>query len=176
MRPGTLESLRGVQAAIADTILPELRDIYAQDVASMSQMLIESIASEWDSLAEDLQTDNARTCELLATAATLLQPFAGGNKTAAALVRQIEESSGGPGSPSLRISDLQAENDRLRGLLERLVVFLEDAEPDPRYEVLMGLRSAVYGHLRRVAAGGWSFWDMASFRERMAALKSDISR
>ena len=176
MRPGTLESLRGVQAAIADTIVPELRGIYTQDVASTSQMLIESIASEWDSLAEDLHTDNARMCELLAGALSQLQPFVRGNESVAALVRQIEESSGGPGSSSLRISDLQAENDRLRGLLEPLVVFLEDAEPDPRYEALMGLRSAVYGHLRRVAAGGWSFWDMASFRERVAALKSDISR
>jgi hypothetical protein len=139
-------------------------------------MLIESIASEWDSLAEDLHTDNARMGELLATAVTRLRSFARGNETGDALVRQIEESSGGPGSPSLRISDLQAENERLRGSLERLIVVLEDAEPDPRYEALMGLRLAVYGHLRRVAAGGWSFWDMASFRERMAALKSDISR
>ena len=176
MRPGTLESLRGVQAAIADTILPELQAVYAQDVASMSQMLIESIASEWDSLAEDLHADSLRMRELLAAAIDSLRPFAGGNETIASIVRQIEELSGSPGAPSLRISDLTAENDRLRGLLERLIVALEDLQLDPRYGALMGLRSAIYGHLRRVAAGGWSFWDMASFRERMAALKSDISR
>jgi hypothetical protein len=32
----------------------------------------------------------------------------------------------------------------------------------------MALRSDAYRHLREVAARGWSFWDVFSFRERMA--------
>ena len=175
MRPGCLESLRGVQAAIAEAILSEPASAYAQEMAGTLQMLIESIAAEWDGKAQELNEDNSRMSELLAGALPDLRPFAKGNESVSALVREIEESVTDSGVASLSIAVLTAENDRLRGQLERLTVTLEDAAPDPRYAPLMGLRTAVYGHLRRVAASGWSFWDVASFRERMAALKSDIS-
>ena len=39
-------------------------------------------------------------------------------------------------------------------------------------EALMSLRSDAYRHLREVAARGWSFWDVFSFRERMARLRA----
>jgi hypothetical protein len=135
-------------------------------------MLIESIASEWDGLVEELSDDNARMRDLLSGAVRELSAFAEGNETISRLVNTIDESAGSSGDSSLRVSALTAENERLRGKLERLIVSLEDAEPDPQYAALMSLRAAVYGHLRRVACGGWSFWDVASFREKMASLKS----
>jgi hypothetical protein len=38
-------------------------------------------------------------------------------------------------------------------------------------EALMAARSDAYRHLREVAARGWSFWDVFSFRERMARFR-----
>jgi hypothetical protein len=135
-------------------------------------MLIESIASEWDTLVEELTEDNRRMRELLAGARAELSPFIEGNESLAALVHSIEEPDGGQGVSPLRVSTLTAENEDLRGKLERLIVFLEDAEPDARLAALMALRAKVYRHLRWVATAGWSFWDAVSFRERMASLKS----
>jgi hypothetical protein len=173
MRPGSLESLRGLQTAIAEAVLPQLTTPFAQDTAGTLGMLIESLASEWDGLAEELHDDNLRMAGLLARAAPELRASAEGNESLRALVNFIEEPDS-HSSESRRISVLTAENDRLRGKLERLIVALEDVEPDPRYAPLMGLRGDVYRHLRRVAAGGWSFWDVASFRERMASLRAEM--
>jgi hypothetical protein len=174
MRPGSLESLRGIQAALAGSIIPELSSAYAQDTAGTLQMLIESLAAEWDGLVEELSEDNRLMRELLNEALSVLKPHSEGNETITRFVNKMEEPVGGSG-PSLRISVLNDENEALRGQLELLTVALEDVAPDPEYAALGDLRRAVYGHLRRVAASGWSFWDMASFRERMAALKSVIS-
>ena len=68
MRPGSLESLRGVQTALAESIVPQLASAYGQDIAGTLQMLLESLAAEWDSLVEDLSEDNRRMRELLAGA------------------------------------------------------------------------------------------------------------
>jgi hypothetical protein len=152
--------------------MPQLTTAYGQDTAGTLGMLLESLASEWDGLAEELSEDNARMRQLLNGALPALRSLAGGNETITALVNNIEEPEG-DSSASLRVSALTAENDRLRGKLERLIVTLEDVEPDPRYAPLMEQRSVAYRHLRRVATLGWSFWDVASFRERMASLKSD---
>jgi hypothetical protein len=172
MRPGSLESLRGLQMAIGESIMPQLTSAFGQDTATTLNMLVESLAAEWDGLAEELSEDNTRMRDLLTSAVSDLRQFADGNETITRLVNNIEEPDG-DSAASLKVSALSAENDRLRGKLEALIVALEDVEPDPEYASLKALRAAVYKHLRRGAGAGWSFWDVASFRERMATLKSE---
>jgi hypothetical protein len=172
MRPGSLDALRGIQTAIAEAIVPELQTVFAQDVAQVNNMLIESIAADWDSLVEDLQVDSSAVRALLEKAVSVLSPMVEGNELLSAHVTEIKGTLS-PGSNVLRISELTSENDTLRGALERTLVALEDIAAGPGDASAMALREAVYAHLRTVSAAGWSFWDVSSFRERMTALKSE---
>ncbi len=173
MKPGSLESLRGIQVAIAEAIIPELQAAYAQDVAQVGTMLIESLAAEQDSLAEDLKADSTAVRDLLRRSVSVLSPLSKGNEQLVTLVREVEGTVNLPGSSSLRISELTSENDALRAALEHTLVTLEDMTAGPEQPEALALREAIYSHLRIGAAAGWSFWDVASFRERMAALRSE---
>jgi hypothetical protein len=96
-----------------------------------------------------------------------------GNEPAGDLVSQIEEAIAAPSATSVRISELATESEKLRRVLEAVVVALEQIAAGPADAGAMALREAIYSHLRVEAGAGWSFWDVASFRERMAALKSE---
>ncbi len=144
----------------------------ALDTAQTVQMLLESIANEWDTAAETLHADNQRLGELLAQAATAIRSLAGAGARLAALAEQIEDALNQPADDSLAISRLTARNQRLRAVLEETLVVLEDAAGQPGLAALLPLREAIYRHLRSVAARGWSFWDALSFRERMAKLRA----
>ena len=74
---------------------------------------------------------------------------------------------------TLRISELTAESESLRAALEKVVEALEDIAAGSADAPAMALRRSIYAHLRTEAGAGWSFWDVASFRERMVALKSE---
>ena|SRR5438309_2170187 len=169
MRPSGIESLRGIQLAIVEALVPELQSAHALDVAQTLQMLIESLASEWDTAADDLRSDNEASRRLLGALAASSGTAPAGNEKLASLVHQISEALAQPEPGSLALSALRAENERLGRVLEAAVVLLEDLSLDRRYQGLMEHRAAIYRHLREVAARGWSFWDMAGFRERMAA-------
>jgi hypothetical protein len=169
VRPGGLQSLRGIQAALADAIVPGLAEVYAQDVAQTTTMLVESLAADWDTAADDLRNDSDAVRSLLARAISLFSAGKG-NEQPAALVQEIEEAVARPPAASLRISDLAGDNDMLRGALERTLVALEDIAAGTADAKALELREAIYSHLRIGAAAGWSFWDVASFRERMARL------
>ncbi len=173
MRPSAIESLRGVQAALATVILPELQTMFAQDSAQTLQMLIESIAGEWDTTAEDLRRDNLALQEMLDQAQRALSALPKGNESAASVVKEIDGALAAPADDSVALSALSARNARLRAALEALLVFLEDAAGAPGAEPLMALRRSAYEHLREVALRGWSFWDMMSFRERMASARAE---
>src|SRR5438445_10267634 len=157
MRPTGIESLRGIQLAIAEALVPELQTAHAQDVAQTLQMLIESLASEWDTAADDLRSDGGAMRRLLGALADGARTAAAGNERLASLVDQIGEALAVPAPGSLALSALRAENERLGPVLEAAVVFLEDLSLDPRYEPLTKHRAAIYGHLREKAARGWSF-------------------
>jgi hypothetical protein len=171
MKPGALESLRGIQVALAEAITPSLGDVYSQDVAQTLTMLLESISAEWDSAAEDLQADNEAVRTLLDRASSVI-PLLDGKGSGQALAKQIEDAVSRPPSTSLLLSELAAENETLRGALESTLVALEDHAAGPASAEPMELREAIYSHLRVWSAAGWSFWDVASFRERMAAIHS----
>ena len=54
MRPKGIESIRAIQSALAEVIAPALISPFAQDAAQTLQMLLESLAAEWDSAADQL--------------------------------------------------------------------------------------------------------------------------
>ena len=173
MRPNAVESLRGIQAALMQSIVPELQTAFAQDVAQVTQMLIESLVNEWDTAVENLHKDNQAIAGLLSRFGDALNPLAGRNDGAGALVKEIDAVLGDPGDGSLAVSRLTERNDRLRDVLERVLTLCEDVAGEPGLDALMQVRRDAYNNLRRVAARGWSVFDLLSFREKMAEVRAN---
>lgn len=170
MRPNAVESIRTIQTALAEHLAPELTSVYALDIVQALTMLLESLANEWDTAPEELRRENESLRKLLGSA-----PDAGGNVVNAAIVSDVEEALRTPPAAPATLSGLSAENQRLRAALERLLVGLE-SELAHLGEPALSLRRDIYAHLREVALGGWSFWDMASFREKMAEMRAAQAR
>lgn len=172
MRPTGIEALRGIQVALAEQITPELQSVFGQDVAQMLQMLGESLAAEWDTAVDDLSRDIRTVIGLLETARDAIGAAPARNELLASLVPEIVAVLAEPAPESLAITALTARHDRLNGVLEKVICALEDVAGDTGYAVLMPVRQAIYAHLRQVCLRGWSFWDMASFRESVARAKA----
>ncbi len=148
-------------------ITPEVKSLFGQETLQLAQMLLEMLVSEVDGAADNLARDTQTLCELLGRAVGALRPVD------SALAEEAAAASAEPTDPSLTVAALTTRNQRLRGLLERLLVLCEDvAESAQASQDLMAVRSEAYRHLREVAARGWSFWDIFSFRERMARLRA----
>jgi hypothetical protein len=152
--------------------MPELSSLYTQDAAQTLAMLLESLAADWDTAVEDLVSANTAVRDLLTQTISVLAPGEG-NEPATAFVKQCEDAIGVPPAASLRISELTAESESLRAALEQVVEALEDIAAGSADAPAMALRRSIYAHLRTEAGAGWSFWDVASFRERMVTLKSE---
>ncbi len=153
-------------------VVPELQSMFAQDAVQTMQMLLESLGNEWDVAAETLSRDNQRLRELLSQARAAIESLSPQDGELKGLSEQIGKGLDEAPSPSLALSHLTADNERLRALLERVLVACEDAADGPQWEPLLDVRGEIYRHLREVAARGWSFWDALSFRERMAQLRA----
>jgi hypothetical protein len=167
MRPNAVEALRGLQGALVSEVAPEVQSPFGQETLTLAQMLLEMLINEVDDAADNLVHDNQTLCDLLDRAVIPLRSVDSdlAEETAAVLAE--------PTSPSLAVSALTARNQRLRGLLERLLVLCEDvAGSGQASQDLMAVRSDAYRHLREVAARGWSIWDVFGFRERMARLRA----
>jgi len=173
MRPTGLEALKGVQAALTEVILPELQSMFVQDAAQWMSMMMESLAGEWDTAAQDLDSDNRALGELLSQARSAISSLPQSNDSLAALVKEIENVLREPAADSLALSVLGARHSRLNGVMEKVLVELEEAAGRPGMEALDAVRQGVYRHLRKVALRGWSFWDVASFRERMVRARAE---
>lgn len=173
MRPTAVESLNALRAALAEVLVPELTSPFAQDTASTLQMLIESLSAEWDTAAEDLHRDNETLVHLLTNARVIFDSDS--NAESATLVRMIDEALTAPEAESLAISALSARNTVLRAALEQALVNIEDRIDYESPTDLAGLRAGIYEHLRDVAGRGWSFWDVASFREYMNRYQTERS-
>lgn len=168
MRPTASESLRAIQAATMERLVPELQSLFAQEAASAVSMLIESLAAEEDTLAEDLRADNARLRKILESARQQLTR----NEAAASLVTRIDGVLAQAGDERIAISSLSSENDRLNGALAELLELIEDAQG--RGDGLDTVRAAAYRHLRRVAVRGWSYLDVSGFRERIGKARAEL--
>jgi len=166
VRPTSVEVLRGLQGVLASDIGREVQSLFGQDALQTGQMLLEMLANELDGAADSLFRDNEALVELLGRGAAAVRPLD------AALAEETQAALAEETDTSLTLSALSARNSRLRGLLERLLVVCEDAAAGGKHAALMAVRADAYRHLRDVATRGWSFWDMLSFRERMAQLRA----
>ena len=166
MRPTAVEALRGLQGVLASDIGREVQSLFGQDALQTSQMLLEMLANELDGAADSLYHDNEALAGVLAGAAGAVRALDAAlpEETRAALAEETDTS--------LTLSALSARNGRLRALMERLLVVCEEAAAGEEHAELMAVRADAYRHLRDVAGRGWSFWDMLSFRERMARFRA----
>lgn len=174
MRPNALEAIRGVQGALMGVIAPELQSLFVQDTGQTVQMLLESLANEWDTAAETLHNDNRRLSGVLSAAAAALRSLKGPDDALSALAEDIGAGLSAEPDESLAISKLRARNVQLLAFLERTLEACEDGVGERGFEPLAPVRQAIYNHLREVAGRGWSFWDVMSFRERMARLRAGL--
>jgi len=172
MRPTAAESIRAIQAAIADQILPELTTPFAQEAASASNMLLESLAAEIDTAAQDLRDDNEALRAVLTHARDTLGQS---NENAQRIVNLIDGVLDQAGDGSITVSGLATQNDRLRAVLEQLLELIEDTNGEPGRESLAPVREEAYRHLRIVAVRGWSFFDVSGFRERIVKARAELS-
>jgi len=170
MRPTPSESLRAIQAATMERLVPELQSLFAQEAATAISMLIESLAAEEDTLAEDLRADNARLREILESARDPLRRNVG----ATSFVSKIDGVLAQAGDERIAISSLSSENDRLNGALTDLLELIEDRHGEGD-ESLDAVRAQAYGHLRRVAVRGWSYLDVSGFRERIVKARAELA-
>ncbi len=171
MRPTAVEVIRGIQGTLMGVVAPELHSMFAQDTGQTMQMLLESLANEWDTAAETLSSDNRRLRDLLSQAAAAIRFLRDPDEGLVSLAEEIEAGLNVPPEESLAVSRLSARNAQLLALLERTLVACEDAR-QPQFELLRPAGQSIYQHLRDVAGRGWSFWDVLSFRERMARLRA----
>ncbi|MEO7667608.1 MAG: hypothetical protein ABIU97_11340 [Dehalococcoidia bacterium] len=173
MRPDAVESLRAIQGAVNEVLLPELQTPFAQEAAQAVAMLAESLAAEWDTEVEDLLADNSTIRQILVTARDELAAL-NGNDIAAEAVKVIEAALESEADGRLTVSALNTENGTLRLALATLLELLEDMHGENGYERLASSRAAAYNHLRQVAVRGWSFFDVSGFRERIVQARAEL--
>ena len=171
MRPTIAESLRAIQGAIAEQLMPELSSLFAMEAATAASMLAESLLAEWDTLAEDLRADNAGLREILGAARDLLRS----NEAPGSLVSKIDGVLAQAGDKRLAISSLSSENDQLSDALADLLELIEDTHGEPGCENFGPVRAQSYRHLRRVAVRGWSYFDISGFRERIIKARAELA-
>jgi FtsZ-binding cell division protein ZapB len=153
-------------------VTPEIQSEFAHSVMQTIQMLLESLAALWDTEVEDLHRDNRRLVDLLSESARAIGALVRRNNTLTSFVSEIEGVMTDEDQQSLVVSAMRTRNDQLRAILERVLVAFEEVTDDNAYAGLLPVRRHVYRHLREVAVRGWSFWDAASFRERIARERS----
>jgi hypothetical protein len=174
VRPNAIESLRAIQGAIAERLVPELSSLFAQEAAQAASMLVESLAAEADAEAQNLRSDNEALRAVLNGARDALSTIHS-NTTAASLVSQVDGVLREAGDGAIAVSSLTSENNRLRAPLEALLEFIEDNAGEPGCEALGRVRQEAYRHLRRVAVRGWSYLDVSGFRERIVKARAELS-
>lgn len=168
MRPTAAESLRAIQSAVAEQLVPEITSLFAIEATTAITMLCESLIAEADTLAEDLLADNARLRDILSSAGAALKR----NGIGATLVSQIDGVLHEDGDRRIAISVLSEENGRLSEALAQLLELIEEGDD----ESLAQVRRAAYHHLRRVAVRGWSYFDVSGFRQRIIEARAEITR
>ena len=174
MRPNGLEAIRAVQTGLAEVIVPELQTPFARDTAQTLNMLLESIAGEWDGMVADLRRDNEAVIAILSRLREAVSSGDGNGDAFAAVAKAIDGALSEADDDSVSVTVVAARNRQLNAVLEPAVQWIEDVFDEAGQESLGPIRAEIYRHLRDVAGRGWSFWDMASFREYMARHRADL--
>ena len=144
MRPYPEEIYKAIQNVLMQHFAPELRTAYSQRELGIVAVMFGVAARTHDSEVPDLLDENRALRELLTEAVQVMSapdwliPSAG--REAKAALRTTETS--------LKLSDLRAENDRLRSALAAMAPVIEPAADDPRFAAMREVRTKVYAHLR----------------------------
>jgi hypothetical protein len=121
MKPDVDLMLQLIAASLMTEIAPKISDDYTQRNSMLTAMLLQSAAEEWDRAAARRVEENGALRRLFAEVA----PEIGD-----AGLRARLEAASGEEEESLRISDLNRSNDRLRTLLIELHAHLEEIDSD----------------------------------------------
>jgi hypothetical protein len=122
MRPDPGKVLEGTAMAMLADLTPQVRTPFGQNVAGMAGTLNIILAQEFDRLVDRLARENEAVAAILAAAASLVpREFA----------TRLREAVDGCQPADLRVSTLQAVNDRLRSLLIEAHIAVEsDTRPE----------------------------------------------
>ncbi|MEN8182594.1 MAG: hypothetical protein ABFS46_08675 [Myxococcota bacterium] len=124
MKPEADQLLRVLAGTLLTDLAPGLSEDYEKRSAMVASMLLVAVAEEWDRSASRRAEENAALREIFAEAVPQLAD--------AELRARIEEAAGARPS-GLRISELESENARLRGLLIDLHAHVETLDtPESR--------------------------------------------
>lgn len=121
MNPSPPRVLQGVAANLLSEVLPRIPTPFGQQLVGIAAMLDMMVAEEFDRAADRLVTENRIVRDLLAAGCGLLGD---------AVPPSVPEALAAPAAPSLRVSDLQRENDLLRAALIDLHAAVEQT-PGP---------------------------------------------
>ncbi len=108
MNPAAPRVLQGVAVNLLSEVLPRIPTPFGQQLVGIAAMLDMMIAEEFDRAADRLVTENRAVRALLAEGSTIL-----GEQCPPSVASAVKS----PPAPSLRIPDLQRENDLLRAAL-----------------------------------------------------------
>ncbi len=143
MRPYPEEVLRAIQAGIMAHFAPEVRSAYGQAQIAFSMLLFMVAQRDYDSAVPDLIDANRALRGLLADADAALADVQRDDARAA---RERLAALAGAAA-SLRLSDLRAEHEALRGALAGLAPLIEPAADDAALAPLRQVRAAVFAYL-----------------------------
>jgi hypothetical protein len=149
MRPHGLEAIQGIQQALMTQVLPEVQSSFAQSQLLYITLLLNALARYWDDGVQNLVDNHREMREIFAQAAdavNTMPPDAELQSLAADLRAESTRAT-----PSLRMTALLEEDDRLRGLLARLTPLCDQAEAEPSLAPLLPVRQRLLQFLRRDA-------------------------
>jgi hypothetical protein len=143
VRPYPEEVVRILQTGVMSHFAPELQTNYAKAQFAFSMLLFGIAQRDYDSAVPDLVQVNRELRALLTDARFALEGLtADGTDAARKALASLPDEA-----PSLRLSDLRAENDALRALIGDLAPVLEPAADVSALAALRDVRKRTYAWL-----------------------------
>jgi len=135
MKPDVDLTLQLIAASLMTEVAPKISDDYTQRNSMLTAMLLQIAAEEWDRAAARRVEENGALRRLFAEAASEIEDRE---------LRARLEAASGEGEESVRISDLNRSNDRLRTLLIELHAHVEEIDT----ETARRIEAAIWRELR----------------------------
>jgi FKBP-type peptidyl-prolyl cis-trans isomerase (trigger factor) len=135
MKPDVDLTLQLIAASLMSEVAPKISDDYTQRNSMLTAMLLQIAAEEWDRAAARRVEENGALRRLFAEAAPEIEDRE---------LRARLEAASGEEEESVRISDLNRSNDRMRRLLIELHAHLEEIDT----ETARRIETAIWEELR----------------------------
>ena len=135
MKPDVDLTLQLIAASLMTEVAPKISDDYTQRNSMLTAMLLQIAAEEWDRAAARRVEENGVLRRLFMEAAAEVEDPE---------LRARLEAASGEEEESVRISDLNRSNDRLRTLLIELHAHLEEIDT----EAARRIEAAIWEELR----------------------------